>query len=91
VISAVQVTKFYTTDGEAFAALDGVSVQINQGDFAIVMGRSGDCSGPQAGKFCWRASHCGTSYLGHEMKEPGPEYGRRRLDSFFKMRPWSVH
>lgn len=40
-ISAVDVSKYYMANGGFVTALDHVSVQINRGEFAVIMGRSG--------------------------------------------------
>jgi len=41
VISAIDVSKYYMANGESVTALDRVSVRIDRGDFAVIMGRSG--------------------------------------------------
>mgnify|MGYP001614845279 CR=1 FL=1 len=40
-ISAIDVSKYYMANGESVTALDRVSVHVDRGDFAVVMGRSG--------------------------------------------------
>lgn len=40
-ISAVDITKTYTSDRRVVAALDHVNIHVGRGDFVVIMGRSG--------------------------------------------------